>query len=76
MEIVKISKDNYIFISLYGPAKFRTDSRFLQKSRSDLNKENRVVATVVGRYGIYGTCMVMEIPRCRFKHIRISITMF
>ena len=34
---------------------FQADSCFLQKSRSDLNNENMVVATVVGRYGIYGT---------------------
>ena len=36
---------------------YRVLSYFELKSRSDLNKENRVVATVVGRYGIYGTSL-------------------
>ena len=37
-------------IVFQGPVIFRTDSGYPQKSRSDLNKENRVLATLVSRY--------------------------
>ena len=36
--------------NVIGPALFRADSSYLQKSRSDLNKGNRRIATAVVSY--------------------------
>ena len=51
--------DSYRYTSLFDLAIFRADSR---KSRYDLNKDNRVVATVVGSYIciMIQTCMLVH----------------
>ena len=66
MEIVKISKDSYIYISLKAPAKFRSDSCFLQKSRSDLDNITQVLG--------YGNT-VMPISAHTNTHYRVLITL-
>ena len=43
-------KDRYRYISQSGPVVVRADPRYGKKIRSDPNKDNRVVATVVGSY--------------------------